>query len=116
MFDEESRNGVRKRLVLFVTTRSDSSPQDIQAAVKRLTDAGVGVTVVAIGNNAATLELETVTQKNKILLVDPSDPAQTSASSIIEIVIKSMLRNYKIFRILPHTETVFTHANPIKQS
>jgi ABC-type branched-subunit amino acid transport system substrate-binding protein len=93
MFDEESRNGVHKRLVLFVTTRSDSSPQEIQAAVKRLTDAGVGVTVVAIGNNAATLELETVTQKEKILLVDPSDPAQTSASSIIEIVIKSMLCN-----------------------
>ena len=88
MFEEGSRNDVRKRLILFVTTKSNSRPQDIQDAVKSLTDAGVDVTVVAIGNNAATTELETVTQKHKILLVDPSDSAQTSAPSIIEKVIK----------------------------
>ena len=90
MFTEGSRNGARKRLILFVTTKSNSRPQDIQAAVRSLTGAGVDVTVVAIGNNAAISELETVTQRDKILIVDPSDPPQTSAPSIAEKVIKGM--------------------------
>ena len=99
MFNEGSRKGARKRLILFVTTQSNSRPQDIQDAVKSLTDAAVDVTVVAIGNNAATSELETVTQRDKILVVDPSDSAQTSAPSIIQIVIKGT-SNCKICHIL----------------
>lgn len=88
MFNEGSRKDVRKRLILFVTATSNSRPEDIQNAVKSLTDAAVDVTVVAIGNNAAISELETVTQKDKILIVDPSDSAQTSAPSVTDKVIK----------------------------
>ena len=88
MFNEGSREDVRKRLILFVTATSNSRPEDIQSAVKSLTDAAVDVTVVAIGNNAAISELETVTQKDKILIVDPSDSAQTSAPSVTDKVIK----------------------------
>ena len=88
MFNNGSRKDVRKRLILFTTAKSNSRPGDIQAAVKSLTDAAIDVTVVAIGNNAAISELETVTQQDKILVVDPSDSAQTSAPSVTDKVIK----------------------------
>ena len=92
MFNEGSRKNVRKRLILFVTTKSNSSPQDIQDAVKRLTDAGVDVTVVAVGSNAAISELQTVTEKSKILIVDPSDSSDKSAPDVTETVIKGELK------------------------
>ena len=90
MFNNGSRKDVRKRLILFATAKSNSRPEDIQAAVKSLTDAAIDVTVVAIGNNAAISELETVTQQDKILVVDPSDSAQTSAPSVTDKVIKGV--------------------------
>ena len=90
MFNNGSRKDVRKRLILFTTAKSNSRPEDIQAAVKSLTDAAIDVTVVAIGNNAAISELETVTQQDKILVVDPSDSAQTSAPSVTDKVIKGV--------------------------
>ena len=88
MFQRKSRENSRKRLILFVTTKSDSSPEVLQRAFKTLVDAGVDVTLVALGNNVDTTELEAIAPKHKISVVDPSGSPDTPATGITDQVIK----------------------------
>ena len=88
MFERRSRENSRKRLIVFVTTKSDSSPEVLQRAFKTLVDAGVDVTLVALGNNVDNTELETIAPKHKIYLVDSSGSPDTPATGITDQVIK----------------------------
>lgn len=88
MFGRRSRLNSRKRLVLFVTTKSDSYPETLQSEIKNLEDSGVDITVVAIGNKVDTTELEIIAPKDGILIVDPSGSPKTAAPEVIEHVIK----------------------------
>ena len=90
MFQQNSTRGSHKRLILFVTTQSTSLAQNIQKGVDSLTKAGIDIIVVSIGNNVKISELETITKRDKILIVDPRDSAKTISPGITEHVIQGI--------------------------